>query len=63
MKRLVLARVLITVVGVLVWAYGFRANDANVRLAGIVLVAISPALRFVPKRWLAREPERERDEP
>lgn len=63
MKRLVLARVLVTVVGVLVWAYGFRLNDPTVRMVGIVLLALSLALRFVPRRWVGEEEDRGDREP
>jgi hypothetical protein len=56
MKRILIARVTLTLVGVIVWAYGFRANEPNIRLVGIAILVVSIALRFVPKRWLG-EPE------
>jgi hypothetical protein len=52
MTRLLLARTVLAIIGVVIWFYGYRANDANIRLAGIIVLAVSLLLRFVPKRWL-----------
>jgi hypothetical protein len=38
------------VVGLGVWGYGQRIDDARLRIAGIVLFAIATALRFFKKR-------------
>jgi hypothetical protein len=57
-RRLLLARTVLAAIGVVVWGYGYRVDDANVRLAGIVVLAISLLLRFVPKRWVDGDPER-----
>jgi hypothetical protein len=51
MTRLLLARTVLAIIGVVIWFYGYRANDANIRLAGIIVLAVSLLLRFVPKRW------------
>lgn len=51
MKRLLLARTVLLVVGVITWGYGYRTDDANVRLAAIAILAAALLLRFVPKRW------------
>jgi hypothetical protein len=51
MRRLLLARTILLVVGVVVWGYGYRVDDANVRLAAIGILAVAMLLRFVPKRW------------
>jgi hypothetical protein len=51
-KRLALARLVLGAIGVVVWGYGYRVNDPTVRLVGIVLLAVTVMLRFVPKRWL-----------
>ena len=58
MRRLLLARTVLAAIGVVVWGYGYRVDDANVRLAGIVVLAISLLPRFVPKRWVEGDPER-----
>jgi hypothetical protein len=57
-KRLLLARTVLAAIGVVVWGYGYRVDDPNLRLAGIAVLAISLLLRFVPKRWLEDDPRR-----
>ena len=49
-KRLLLARTVLLVAGVVVWGYGYRVDDANVRLAAIGILAVALLLRFVPTR-------------
>lgn len=53
--HLLLARFLLALIGVAVWGYGYRTDDTQVRLAGIVILAVALVLRFVPKRWLRGE--------
>jgi hypothetical protein len=58
-RQLLLARTVLAGIGVVVWGYGYRVDDANVRLAAIAILAVSLLLRFVPKRWFGgddREP-------
>ena len=52
MRTLLLARTVLAVIGVAVWGWGYRTDDAQIRLAGIVILAVTLLLRFVPKRWL-----------
>jgi hypothetical protein len=47
-KRLLLARAVLLVVGVVVWGYGYRVDDPNIRLAAIGILAVALLLRFVP---------------
>lgn len=56
MKHLLLGRTVLAAIGVVVWGYGYRTDDANVRLAGIAVLAVSLLLRFVPARWVDRDP-------
>lgn len=49
MSRMMLARVVLAVIGVLIWGYGTATDDANMRLAGIGCLAVSLLLRFAPK--------------
>lgn len=56
MKRRLLIRLVLLVVGVLVWAYGFRTDSAEVRLAAIAIMAVAFLVRFVPGRWLGGDP-------
>ena len=44
------ARVAIGAVGILIWAYGARADDATLRLVGIGFLVVALLLRFVPRR-------------
>ena len=58
MKGLLLARITLAALGVVVWGYGLRVDDSRIRLVGIVGLAISLVLRFVPRRWLVSKDER-----
>jgi hypothetical protein len=51
-KQVLLARTALAAIGVVVWGYGYRVDDARVRLAAIGILALALLLRFVPKRWL-----------
>ena len=55
MKRLHLVRLVLGLVGVMVWGYGHRYDLAQTRIAGIGILAIALILRFVPPRWLDRD--------
>jgi len=55
MKRLNAVRTVVALVGVAVWGYGYRFDLANVRLAGIGILAVALVLRFVPRRWVGDE--------
>lgn len=52
LRQLILLRVILGAIGVAVWGYGYRADDPNVRLAGIVTLAVVLLMRWIPKRWL-----------
>lgn len=51
MTRFTQLRLACAVVGILVWAYGYRVDDPTLRLIGIVGLAVALGLRFVPKRF------------
>jgi hypothetical protein len=44
-------RLALALIGVLVWGYGTRVSDSDLRWIGIGFLAAAVALRFVPKRW------------
>jgi hypothetical protein len=48
MTNVVRARIALAVIAVLVWGYGYRMDDPNVRWVAIALLVIVLALRFVP---------------
>ncbi len=61
MNRLLLARTALAAIGVVVWGYGYRVDDERIRLAGILVLAVSLLLRFAG-RWFETPDERaERD--
>jgi hypothetical protein len=55
MKRLLLARLVLTAIGVLVWGYGNSTNESRFMIAGMAILAFALLLRFVPRRWLGEE--------
>jgi hypothetical protein len=52
MTRLLLARIVLTAIGVVVWGYGYRYENPPMRLAAIGILAVVLILRFIPKRWI-----------
>ena len=56
MTRYILARIIVTLVGVAVWGYGQRADLPQVRVGGMVILMIALLLRFAPRRWFGDEP-------
>jgi hypothetical protein len=44
------AKLAVAVVGLLIWAYGVRSDDATVRWIGIAFLAGAFLLRFVGRR-------------
>lgn len=50
MTTLTWVRFAVVVAGILVWAYGYRADDAMIRWVGIALLAVAVLLRFWPGR-------------
>ena len=55
MRRLLLVRLVLGLIGVIVWGYGYRYDLANVRLMAIGILAVVLLLRFVPPRWFGPE--------
>jgi hypothetical protein len=51
MRRLLLARTVLLLVGVITWGYGYRVDDPKIRLAAIGIMLVALVLRFLPKRW------------
>jgi hypothetical protein len=43
-------RVAMAIIGIVIWGYGVAAEHPDVRLVGIAVLALSLALRFLPKR-------------
>jgi hypothetical protein len=51
MKRITLARAILAAIGVIVWGYGYRTENARIRLVAIIVLAVTLLLRFLPARW------------
>jgi hypothetical protein len=49
--RYLLARIIVTLVGVAVWGYGQRFELSTVRIGGIAILAVALMMRFAPRRW------------
>ena len=52
LKQLILLRIILGAIGVAIWGYGYRVDDANVRLAGMAVLVVVLLMRWVPKSWL-----------
>ena len=51
MTRLLIARMVMTGIGILVWGYGNATSQPRFLYAGMGILAVALLLRFVPKRW------------
>ncbi len=49
MTRLALIKVALAAVGILVWGYGTRIDNAQLRLAGMIVLVVAVALRLLPR--------------
>ena len=56
MKRLLLARLILTGIGVAVWGYGNATGQAQIMYAGMAILAVALLMRFLPKRWFDDAP-------
>ena len=56
MKRLLLARLILTGIGVAVWGYGNATGQPRVMYAGMGILAMALLMRFAPKHWFDDTP-------
>jgi hypothetical protein len=56
MKRLLLARLILTGIGVAVWGYGNATGQMQIMYAGMGILAVALLMRFLPKRWFDDAP-------
>jgi hypothetical protein len=61
MSLLVRLKLALFVIGLILWAWGYRSDDSYFRIAGIVVLAIAFVLRFVGRR--RRTPDTRKDHP
>jgi chromate transport protein ChrA len=51
MTRLIITRIVVSLIGIAVWGYGQRTDQPQVRIVGMVILAVALLMRFAPKRW------------
>ena len=51
MTRLLVARLILSGIGVLVWGYGNATAQSRLMYAGMGILLVALLLRFAPKRW------------
>ncbi|MEK7401269.1 MAG: hypothetical protein AABZ80_02785 [Gemmatimonadota bacterium] len=55
MDRLTTIRLLVIAFAIVVWGYGIKMDNADIRIAGIALLAAALALRFL-RRFRRKDP-------
>ncbi|HEX6964597.1 MAG TPA: hypothetical protein VF166_02285 [Gemmatimonadaceae bacterium] len=48
MKQTDLAKLAFALIGILIWGYGERINDPNLRWFGIAVIVVAFLIRFLP---------------
>ena len=56
MMRLLVARMVLTAIGIVVWGYGNATSQPRFLYAGMGILAVALLLRFAPKRWFDQTP-------
>jgi hypothetical protein len=56
MTRLLIARIVLTLIGIGIWGYGNATNEPRVMYAGMGVLAVALIMRFLPKRWFDGTP-------
>ena len=56
MTRLLVARMMLTGIGIVVWGYGNATSQPQFLYSGMGIIAIALILRFLPKRWFDKSP-------
>jgi hypothetical protein len=56
MTRLLIARLVLSGIGVLVWGYGNATSQPRFMYAGMGILLVALLLRFAPKRWFDGTP-------
>ena len=56
MMRLLVARLVLTGIGILVWGYGNATSQPRFLYVGMGILAVALLLRFAPKRWFDETP-------
>ena len=56
MTRLLIARLVLSGIGVLVWGYGNATSQPRFMYAGMGVLLVALLMRFAPKRWFDETP-------
>ena len=56
MTRLLIARLVLTGIGIVVWGYGNATSQPSFMYAGMGILAVALLLRFAPRRWFGEPP-------
>jgi len=62
MSRVMQARIAFSIIGIGIWGYGYASDNANLRLAGIAVLALSVILRFADRRPPREDPAKPADD-
>ncbi|HEX5972847.1 MAG TPA: hypothetical protein VFY85_13030 [Gemmatimonadaceae bacterium] len=52
LRQLLMLRIILGAIGVAIWGYGYRTDDANIRVAGMAILVVVLLMRWIPKSWL-----------
>ncbi len=56
MRRFLIARLLLTGIGVAIWGYGNATGQPRIVYAGMGVLIVVLLMRFVPRRWFEDTP-------
>jgi hypothetical protein len=54
--RVLIARLVLTGIGIAVWGYGNATGQPNLMYAGMAILAVALVMRFLPKHWFDDTP-------
>jgi hypothetical protein len=56
MRRILLARLVLTGIGVAIWGYGNATRQPRIMYAGMGVLVVVLLMRFMPRRWFDDTP-------
>jgi hypothetical protein len=56
MSKLLLARLILTGIGIVVWGYGNATGQASLMYSGMAILAVALIMRFLPRHWFDNTP-------
>ena len=52
LRQLTMLRIILGAIGVAIWGFGYRTDDANIRLVAMAILVVVLLMRWVPRSWL-----------